>query len=471
MKKRILALLLTGLIAMSAVACKEPIENPNLTGGSNNTSTTAAPNQGITDPDGYTVVNETVYAVVDNLNLRAEPSSTAQIKYTVSFKTALNRVKFKNDWSVVKYEGGEYYVMTQYLMTEAFAACSETMHVNDAQGARVRRYPTTADNNVYKTLTQYTEVNVIGKTSQWCEILIEGSTYYVSANLLTSGATPKLTDLGDYSSKFAAGACNKEMYTTSAQTNLRLYPSWENNYSPVKLTIAQGTKVTVIATANVNDKYGEWAKVKVHADPADPNSSMIELYVRLSLLSDNLVSNNNLDSLISHYGFERFEKTFYVANTVEGGVPVRVDPTYPTTGDAYANCISYAKWPQKLAALSVVAKGSFDGNGWYIVNYDGGYYFVGTAYLTPDAAGKPILTLDAVLVKYSTLSACTATTKTATQGGYVYNTPVLNGTKSFDLVAGTSYKIVAQGSYQGFSVYVFEDENGSCWFADQSKFN
>lgn len=473
MKKRILALLLTGLIAMSAVACKEPIENPNLTGGSNNTNATTAPIQGVVDLDGFTAVNETVYAVVDGLNLRAEPSSTAQVKYTVNFKTALNRIKVKADWSVVKYEGGEYYVMTQYLMTETFAACSEVMHVSDPKGANVRRYPTTVDSNIYKSLSQYAEVNVIGKTSQWCEVMIDGSAYYISANLLTSGATPKLEDLGDFEAKFAAGACNKTMFTTSAETNLRLYPSWENNYSPVKDTIPQGSEVTVIAIAKVNDKYGEWAKVRVHADFDDPNSSMVERYIRLSLLSESLVSNNDLDSLLNHYGFERFDKVLYVSTDVseDSSLPIRIDPTYPTSGDVYANCISSTKWPKRLASLTVVAKGNFDGNGWYIVHYDGAYYFVGTAYLTPDSNGKPVLTLDAVLAKYPTLSACTVTNKAATQGGYIFNTPVLEGNKSADLEVGKSYKIVAQGTYQGFSVYVFEDENGSCWFVDQSKFN
>ena len=121
MKKRILALLLTGLLVMSAAACQKTTENPNLNGTTNHTTTTTGPDNPPPPQTGYTTVDEDVYAVAD-IALRTSASTTEQPALTVPFKTALHRVKYSSSWSVVEYNNTEYYVLTSLLTTDDLEA-------------------------------------------------------------------------------------------------------------------------------------------------------------------------------------------------------------------------------------------------------------------------------------------------------------------------------------------------------------
>ena len=69
----------------------------------------------------FAPVEETVYAM-DHLNIRTEPSTTAEIYRTMYTGEPAHRTGISDEWSRILYNGEEYYVASAYLSTEPVVA-------------------------------------------------------------------------------------------------------------------------------------------------------------------------------------------------------------------------------------------------------------------------------------------------------------------------------------------------------------
>ena len=478
MKKRILALLLTGLLVMSAAACQKTTENPNLNGTTNHTTTTTGPDNPPPPQTGYTTVDEDVYAVAD-IALRTSASTTEQPALTVPFKTALHRVKYSSSWSVVEYNNTEYYVLTSLLTTDDLEAKkivpfnnAVIMHVSDEKGANVRKYPSTNSliaNNLIKTLSVGTNVTVYGKGNGWCQVKLDNDSnlYYISADLLTEGKQVTQAEIeAEMNQKFSFSSENPTtMYVTNIlpadegdKLNYRTH-AIAATYSTIKgyFVLGDAVKVTSIATINGS----EWAQIVVEGKEDF-------FYVNTYYLTDSQQGasdlNADLDKLLDAYpAFKKYDapKTMYASTKAEGGIPIRYSPVNDVEfGNVLENAFHYTK----DGALTVVAYGTGDKVSWCIVNYRGGYYFANTTYMTPHEDGTPIATLGDLLAKYTGLTACNP----------VEEMTVKKTIKSYEdgertKEAGTyavndKVSVVAKGIVNGSRVYLVETSSGSYVF-------
>ena len=468
MKKRILTLLLAGLLAVSAVACNKPEENPN-DGGTSGTGTTYE-----TDKDGYKIVKETVYAVTDKLNLREKASTSSEKVATVDFGTVMTRLKEGDVWSLVEYEGEECYVMSEYVTTddlngENFTTCDPT-EMHTTASANVRKYPTKnsyVENNIVKTLSTGTTVTVIGESDDWYKISMDGKQYYINADLLDEGKVASKADLGDFEKKFEDAKLDtpKTMYATDS-LRIRQYPSTAE-YSTVLGSFKAGTEVTVYSIVRIGTSGNKWAQIKINETVGDNSTPLITAYVSYDYLSEKKVGDNtNLDSLLEAYTFDELEEDLkmWVPETYSFNVIVRKTPSIPE-GD-----LSNKKGLLKPGEeVTVIALGTGDYADWCMISLgDEGCYFVHADYLTTDENKQPMLTLNSAL-KYDGIKACEEVVKTVKISGGYYINPLLNATyKRGDLAVDTQVTVVAQGKHESYDVSLIK-VGSAYWFVDSNK--
>ena len=470
MKKRILTLLLAGLLAVSVVACNKPEENPNTTGSSDAGSTY------ITDSDGNRIVNETVYSLTNNLNLRNEASTTGEAAAKVDFGTVMTRLKAGDVWSLVEYEGEQYYVMSEYITTDdlagsTFTTCNKEMHTTT--DANVRKYPTInsyVENNVVKTLIKGTTVTVVGENDTWYKIAMDGKHYYISASVLDDGTIPSINDIEGYESKFANNNllenAPKTMYVT-ASLRIREYPSAVDAYSTVLGSLKAGDSVEVYSVARMNDGK-KWAQIKILVDPADPASAKKPAYISFDYLSETKVGNNKeLDSLLEAYTpyFKEVDDiTMWVPKSINS-VNVRTSP-YAPEGDV-SNRYKSLKSEEEV---TVIALGEDKFADWCIVSLgEEGFYFVNIEYLTTDESKEAMLTKNSAL-KFSGIQECEPVEKSVkSNGAYYYIKPELTSTylRGEKIAADTKLTVVAKGTYKSFDVYLVK-VGANYWFIDQN---
>ena len=123
-------------------------DDGNDTTNDNNDDTTNDQNPGNNDNDpptnssGWVEKNDTVYAGVDDLNLRKEASTNSTLLKQISAGTKLNRISSNGTWSKVTLDGSttEYHVLSKFLCdTNAnftFTDCAEpvTLTLNNEKG-------------------------------------------------------------------------------------------------------------------------------------------------------------------------------------------------------------------------------------------------------------------------------------------------------------------------------------------------
>ena len=484
MKKRILTILLAGLLSVSATSCMiNPSQNPGTSGTGTTTTTTGNQDPG-TSPDQFREVNETVYAVVDNLNLRisadTQPSTIAK---QVAFKTELQRVGVNNTWSKVKCAGDDtvYFVSTAYLTTDDIAVKHFTAHAEKTmyatEAVKVRHYPTTHEElskkeHILKTLQKNESVLVVGTGNGWYQVKFAGDDkfYYVSSDYLSTTQVSTQDGLGDYIKAFKDGAYTQpqQMYIATDSANVRKYPSADNSFSSIVDTYVKGTAVTVVAQATINSRL--WAQISV-PDATDPAAPPAMYYISLDCLSATQggASLDLAQTLAIYTNFKTYSnpttKTMYVANTVETSLVIRTSPSIPEGNDAYTNCIDSTLWPKAKAELTVVAYGTATHAGWYIINYQNGFYFVSAIYLTPNSNGTPVLTLEAVLATYKTLEVCTETEMKILKPTNYYSAPTMqNDVKLGTFTADQRVTVIAKGTVENYEIYVIKGTDGNCWF-------
>lgn len=473
MKKRILALLLTGLLVMSATACQKESENPQLGGTPKQTTATTATTPGPNIPENppttsYQDVNETVYALTNEVALRTSAETAEVPVLKVPFITELHRVKYNSYWSVVEYNNAQYYVLSSLLTTDDLAAKkvipltnAVVMHTTD--NANVRKYPTTnalITKNIAKTLAKGTNVTVYAKGNGWCQVKFTGDStpYYISADLLKDGKLVTQAEIeAEMNSKFSFSSGNiKTMYVTNIHAesdggllSYRTHPIVADSYSFIIGSFVKGNAVKVTSIATINGS--EWAQIIVDGKPGF-------YYVNTHYLSATQESatdfHTDLSKLLGHYTqFKQYDsaKTMYASTKAEGGIPIRISPV---NDPEFENVLEGAFHFTKDGALTVVAYGTGDYVGWCVVNYRGGYYFANISYMTPHANGTPIATLTDLLAKYKGLSTCNEqmtvkqTIKSYEDGELTKESGTYN--------VNDKVTVVAKGIVNGSRVYLIE---------------
>lgn len=455
MKKRILALLLAGLLTASLSSCFQPgsqTENP--TGGTEPQQTLPPenPTEEPNTPIVFTTVDETVYTVVDNAKLLVDPSTNVG-SVQVEQITELHRIKVSAVWSVVEYMDTEYYVATSSLTKEdllgkGFTACNpKTMYVK-SESLNVRTY---ASSEKYSPiikdikLKRNDTVTVVAEGAKWSKIKWQGENnavayYFVFSEYLstTEYVDPNTIDFSQYFE-----ACNpaKTMYTTGS-VNMRKNAHAE---SDVIDTFLKGYQVTVVALGTIGEST--WAKVEYEIAPekeGDPATKGYA-YINARFLTENQGGETTitLEDILSEYpDFTKLEAplTMYA----NGVCWVRSSPKVISQDLENGSKNPDFNGIGNLAKADVV-KIVASGDEWVIIEMKTGEFgFVHTSMLTTDSNGEAVLlSLTELLKLYPEFSAITETTVYAAGKVNCYTEPKTNDTVPKTLEAGTQVTKVA----------------------------
>ncbi len=252
----------------------------------------------VTDPNEFVQItpSEIVYVTTEALNLRTEPSMNGQVVTKLSFGTKLERIaKNEAGWSVVVYEGKQYYLSSDYVTTEditgsSFVALDEAVNKTvtaDVLKKRTSPWMDPTDENVAAYLNKGATVKcvAISPDGHWYRIQdTDGQYYYVGAKYL-SGYNPSVTppvDGGneDQPSKpdvvFTTLTEPQILFAVNKTGGVRVYASPDSLTATVT-TLTVGTSVKCVAIST----DGEWYKVIL-----TPNQTA-DLYVQVADLESN----------------------------------------------------------------------------------------------------------------------------------------------------------------------------------------
>ena len=469
MKKRIVALLLAGLMTTATLASCRVQGNTDNPGGTepnqNNNQTTTTKPEDIYNPPSTTFeeTDELVYAIGE-ISLRKEATNSSAELAKIPVETELHCTKKSTSWYLVEYNGQEGYVSKTGVTKNKFVpineAGSKVMYAN-AKTINVRLYPY-ANASIKGSYSRNDEVTVIAGNGDWYKVQYsEDKTYYVSADCLSDTKWVDPNDDSAYRDMFEPVTDKPVMYTTD-KVNLRATPITGTTENIIT-TLAKGREVTVTAKATLNDG-SVWVRVVVEILPEKEGDGIekIEGYVRFDYLSL-YADETTLDSLLSIYeGFTKRDPatTMYIVVGTEDNeirITIRSTPSFPGANDADNYVATLQSTEESIKQLTVLADGTVDNDLWYIVEYtvkEGETEktcrgFVGgkaLQHLTTNPEGKPVLTLETFLSEYSGKydileTPATVTTKNITN---CYGTPSSETTKVDTLATGTEVLLVAK---------------------------
>ncbi len=481
MKKRILAILLAGLLTASLASCssRKGREDQTTNGGGTEPQqtkvTTAATTVAPPPVQDFEDVDDHVFITLESVKLRVSTDTVAGA-VEVKGATKLHRIKTSKDWSVVEYDGKEYYVSNQSITTddligESFTTCEPTvMYLNS--NANLRKYASsTAPVSVsVKQLTANTEVTVVAKGKEWYKVKYTESDsttsyYFVFASLVSEEKAK------DYSEYFTACA-ETTMYVNVDSCYLRSIPVI-NDTTIVGYRVK--TDALIVVGTGTGD-YKSWSRVKVadEVKEGDPQTYSY-LYVSNSCLSatnpGGPAGTITIDQfLLSYTGFTKCDpKTMYVL--AESNVWVRSAPVFE--GEE-SKKVLLTSTKNEITSVKVVATGSADGVVCYVLELkEGDFGFVTSKYITPNESGAPAApTLDEILAQYKNFALCTVTDAWATGKVNCYSTPASSSTVPHTLELGNKVEIVAEGKTGTADEIwcIIRLENGTLYFASASHF-
>lgn len=137
----------------------------------------------------------TVYTTA-NLNVRAQPNSSAKILGSLAKGSKVETYSLKNGWYEIKFSGQTGYISAQYTTTTAPSqptptpTPSETKTVYTTENLKVRAQPNTSA-EVLGTLKKGTKVETYGLKDGWYEVKYNGKTGYISAKYTSDTDTPQ----------------------------------------------------------------------------------------------------------------------------------------------------------------------------------------------------------------------------------------------------------------------------------------
>jgi len=467
MKKRILALLLAGLLTTSLISCitTKPRPNPGLNEGTETHQTMEDSETDSTVTVTWVEADKTVYVTSASITLTKTDGSNTSIK--VNQLTELHCIKISSDAKrcIVEKDGVQYYASADNLTSEdllgkTFTACnpSKTMYAKSA--VNVRKYA--SDNGKYssviKTLAINDPVTVVAQGKNWSKIKYDEENYYFVYSEFLSDVIVEDPDNGNYSEYFTDCSPTLKMYVTATSLNVRKKPNFN---ASIVANLAMNAEVTVLAQGTIDDT--KWFMILVPDDIEEGQTQTYSIgYATAKYLSE---SKGTLDDMLAQY--PTFTKktepqTLYVSSDA---LFVRSTPSFPTANDNIVATL------QKKQAVKVVATGAAENNNWAMIELDGKYCFVGYSMLTTDENGNPMpLTFEELLAKYS-FTECTEKTVYA-KGTVKCNTSPSNQNEpSKSLQAGDAVKVLATGTVSYTDWYLFQiDGDNTFYFAGASLF-
>ncbi|MBQ9784457.1 MAG: hypothetical protein IJW29_03045 [Clostridia bacterium] len=495
MKKRLVALILAGLLTASMASCVATGNNTNTGGGEN---TLEQPSQGTTSgkddpivpqPNSWKEVDKTLYTFESAILYSDAKTSSAKVA-DLPAEFELHCTLQNTYWSYVEYVENEEtvkgYVSNESLTNVDLLAKSftgvdggeKTMYIAGKKGdtARVRLYPCTDTfSTVITTLSWNEPVTVVSENGEWSRIAyeVEGETkyYFISSNLLTDTEQIDYDDPTQWENLFEECTTPLTKYVNGNTANLRKAPNADATGLEI-LTL--DTEVTVKATAQIGES--NWSYVEVWMPEKKPGDGpyLAKGYINSKLLSDKKSSAPaTLEDLLDLYegAFEALEtpKTMYATGTTN----VRSTPLFPNTDEGEKSNIVAGL--TKAEEVKVVASGAYDGYSFYVIEYTIdeklGYYFVGASTLTTDPTGTPTITLDDLTEKYPQFEICVESTVTVTNasGANCYLKPEFAETPDLHLELGDEVTLVATAN-DSTTWWVIRAENGTLYFVNSMLF-
>lgn len=482
MKKRILALLLAGLLTASMASCISREGSRDNTAGVGGTegeqkppSTTGGsilPPEPLTweDADDYIYITETSVSLRVNV-------STVEGSVKVQGATKLHRVKKSTSWSQVEYEGKTYFVANDFLTAddltgESFTACTPAQTMYATTGVNIRKYASaTASISVtIGGLKQNDTVTVVAKGESWNKIMLTDDKGNVSFGFVKAEFLSKDPVQGTVDKNYAEyfEACEpKTMYVAEGQYNLRLEPHKDGQIRDTLTVNKEHPVLTLKVTGVGKGDYAEWYRVSYPdtVKEGDPQT-YTDCYIHSSCLKENL-EDTTLEGFLKLYpSFTKCDElTLYVVKDTP--MNARKTPVFEGTDNIGAML-------QPKEAVKIVASGMVGESLRYIIEYqEGVYYFVTAKYLTPDETGEPApLSLTELLAQYKTFTACTSTEVYATGKVNCYNTPAAVDVVPHTLALGEKATMVAKSSDGVWCIIqVVKDKQEKLFFAGVGLFS
>ena len=476
MKKRILALLLAGLMTAALASCQATGNSNDTDGGTEDSqtieSTTDNGNQNTVE---WIKQEQTVYTT-DSVKFRKTASPTGETISTLPAKTELQSKRVSNTgWCEVEYDGTIGYVSAKYVTDVDIVGNSftpvdggeKTMYANTTS-LSIRLYPTTES---FSTVKGHYNLNdpviVVATNDTWSRVKTsDGSLYYVNSKYLSDTKVVDINDESQYADKFTACAEPLTKYT-KGQVNMRKVPHLKGDI----LETLNNAEVKVLKTGTVDGI--DWCYVVALIPPTKEGDTPREEkgYISATYLSETSVNAViTLEDVLANYaGFTKLAsaKDMYVLATT-ASLYARTSPVFEGTENIADTLLSKQK-------ISVVATGKYDGVNCCIIemtkNEKKAYYFVGSSHLTTNVDGLPTVTLDDLTIKYPDFTLCEKETVSATGVVNCYTIPENSKTPAHKLNTGDNVSLVAKqtGAYYN-NWWVIQTEDGSLFFVYKSLF-
>ncbi len=498
MKKRIVALLLAGLITTSLASCVVQGNNNQQNGTTPDQQTTTDPNHNVQPPEQvWNDADKSVFTLSD-VKLRQEANTLGTALVTIPKETELHCTKASLSWYYVEY--GEYkgYVSkTQVTEVDILGKYfteveggEQVMYAN--ANINIRLYPSEAEfSTKVGGYSLNDEVTVVASNGTWYKIkyVKDGveKNYYVHASCLAEGKVTDPNDDKPYADLFTEVPGTPTKYVSvegGGKVNFRVAPSTDKN-TTIIMSLSDGCPVIVLKTGIVNEAAWSYVAVLVTSDKEGVPDEYKYGYISSDFLSETS-GEMSVDELLALYPtLTKIEggKTYYVLK--EATITIRRTPKFPADGEE-SNSLSNpqsGKTPETVKAIKVLATGEIDGTNWFFVEYvkkDGENEtlirgFVGgkaLEYLTTDANGNPTVTLEDLIIKYPQFSKLETPTNITTKSvANCYGTPDASGEVLGQLEADMQVKLVAKEEGALTTWYVIETEDGKLFFVGKQFFN
>lgn len=470
MKKRLLVLLLAGLLSAAVLtSCEEEGERESESWSIETSSSEVSTEP---TPSNYEPTDETVYAT-DRVTLRESDSISSKSLGQVPAGTKLTCSEKNNLWSKVTYvtasETITGYIKNAYLtrddlLGETFTQVAggfKTMY-STTDGLNVRLYASSAEFSTVKGHYQKGDaVKVLAVSENWCKVSFTGEDqlthdYFVSAKYLSD---TKPTD-GSFDPSSFTDITPVVKYTTG-NVKLRSTPILDDKNENVAAILEKGEAVTVTKTGTVDGTYWSYVEYTKKSAIEGGAPTHIKGYIAGSAnLTTETTAKKTLDEVLAQYpgSFTKLENsvTYYVSTDA---AKVRKTPSLDGNNEY--------KFLQKKDAVTAVASGTYGGNNWFILSMDDSFYFIGSSVLTTDPDGEPVLNKNEIPTKYPEYDLlnpeeqATVTTRQAP----CYATPDSTSNPAQTLAQGATVAVVAKqvrGEHQDW--WIIRTEGGTLYF-------
>ena len=152
---------------------------------------TTAPNTQDPSSISFTPVDQTVYVIGENVNVRSAPSTDAKIEATLHYGDDVRCVGTSENWYKIIYADKECYISAYYVTFDNisgndFEALNDTVYII-VDTANLRRGPSTAT-EIMANLNKGASLTRIGKNAEWSKVLYNNNQYFVHNSCISTTA-------------------------------------------------------------------------------------------------------------------------------------------------------------------------------------------------------------------------------------------------------------------------------------------